>query len=634
LGLNHLYAAFILLISFTVYLKTLSPTVSFFDSGELITAAYSLGVAHPPGYPLYTLVSWIFTFLPLGNIAYRVNLASACFASLTVTLVYYILLHLLHHEIIRYGSRGVEEYGEGLVCPVISLFGALAFAFSPTLWAQAVRAEVYSLNAFFVALLLWISLKWKSQSPQDRQKWLYRFALAYGLGFGNHQTLLLLLPGFVFLFLGVDRRIVLNRKNLARMMVFLGLGLSIYLLIPIRAAQHPPINWGDAHSLRQFIWLVTREGYKHVEHGRGLTLLWEDLQRRPGGIGWVEGVAQSLFLQQLNSFNLVREFSWPGLILGLTGLFFLALKNKVVGLATLISLISLSLGVVVIGDPIEANIFLLEEFHTPSYLIFSLWLGAGVSFWARSFLSLWRFPSYRSFRYQVAVILLAFGFFLLPAYQLIHHAIEVDRSRDFIAYDYGKNILIGLQPQALLFTWGDSGAFPLWYLQIVEKLREDVVLVHLPQVNSPWYMRPLVKPLRITSNLWGGSQVDPSSILTDLIQQNLPYRPIYFDFSSRYYLSNFAPEDLLPYGLVFKLARPGEVPPTDLWDRYQYREIIEKRVPQDLDVWHAISIYGQSRIELGKYYVSTGQTDRALEEFQMALRFDPTLAVEIGETLK
>ncbi|MQY69884.1 MAG: DUF2723 domain-containing protein [Firmicutes bacterium] len=82
------------LVSFGVYLKTLCPTVYIGDSGELIAAAYTLGIPHPPGYPLYCLLGKLFTLLPFGTIAYRVNLMSAFFASLTIVLIYLIVLEI------------------------------------------------------------------------------------------------------------------------------------------------------------------------------------------------------------------------------------------------------------------------------------------------------------------------------------------------------------------------------------------------------------------------------------------------------------------------------------------------------------------------------------------------------------
>lgn len=88
----------VFLISFTVYLMTLAPTVYVGDSGELIAASYTLGIPHPPGYPLFTILGKIFiTFIPIGSIAYRVNLLSAFFASSTVLLLYFFLNKLIKH---------------------------------------------------------------------------------------------------------------------------------------------------------------------------------------------------------------------------------------------------------------------------------------------------------------------------------------------------------------------------------------------------------------------------------------------------------------------------------------------------------------------------------------------------------
>ncbi len=93
-------------ISFVVYLKTLCPTVYVGDSGELIAAVYTLGIAHPPGYPLYCLLGKLFTFLPFGSIAFRVNLMSAFFASLTIVLVYLVVLKIQVN-----GSTGQQVNG-------------------------------------------------------------------------------------------------------------------------------------------------------------------------------------------------------------------------------------------------------------------------------------------------------------------------------------------------------------------------------------------------------------------------------------------------------------------------------------------------------------------------------------------
>ena len=127
-------------LTFVIYLSTLSPTVGEADSFEFQVVSHTLGIAHPTGYPLYILLGKLFTLLPIGNVAYRVNLISPLFASLAIVCLYLCLVRLTHHQ-------------------ATSLLAALTFAFSRTMWSQAVIAEVYTLNAFFVALVLYLLLK-------------------------------------------------------------------------------------------------------------------------------------------------------------------------------------------------------------------------------------------------------------------------------------------------------------------------------------------------------------------------------------------------------------------------------------------------------------------------------------------
>ncbi|MBW2000087.1 MAG: DUF2723 domain-containing protein, partial [Deltaproteobacteria bacterium] len=125
---------FLVPLAFGVYLSTICPTVYLGDSGELTAAAFSLGIPHNSGYPLYSLIGKIFCLLPVGNIGFRMNLMSASFATATLWIVYSLVKRMT-------GSR----FG--------ALFTALVLAFSQVFWSQSASAEVYTLHIFFVALL-------------------------------------------------------------------------------------------------------------------------------------------------------------------------------------------------------------------------------------------------------------------------------------------------------------------------------------------------------------------------------------------------------------------------------------------------------------------------------------------------
>ncbi|MFN2185792.1 MAG: protein O-mannosyl-transferase family, partial [Anaerolineae bacterium] len=129
--------------SLALYVQTLAPSVAalFDDSLEFPLVSYRLGIAHPTGYPLYTLLGKLYTLLPWHDVAWRVNLLSAVAGALTVALVYLVARQL--------GARRLP-----------ALLGAAALAASPVFWSQAVVAEVYTLTGAFIALLLWLALRW------------------------------------------------------------------------------------------------------------------------------------------------------------------------------------------------------------------------------------------------------------------------------------------------------------------------------------------------------------------------------------------------------------------------------------------------------------------------------------------
>src|SRR5215213_7667172 len=136
------------LLALILYLRTLAPTVLYYDlpglrdSAVLQTKAYVLGIPDYTGYPTYVMLGKLFTFLPVGDVAYRVNLASAVYAALAVVLVYLV---------------GVQLTGRRIAAAA----GAIAFAVSGLFWSQAIVAEVYTLNALFVALILFVLLLWR-----------------------------------------------------------------------------------------------------------------------------------------------------------------------------------------------------------------------------------------------------------------------------------------------------------------------------------------------------------------------------------------------------------------------------------------------------------------------------------------
>src|SRR5712692_4321652 len=188
------------LIAFGVYLRTLAPSIPTGDSGELIAVAWLLGIPHPPGYPLFTMLGHLFTFLPFGSPAFRVNLMSAVFHAATVGVTSLSIYRLIDPEPDDETWRGRIPWGALAGAAV----GGLALAFSATFWAYAVVAEVFALNSFFAALILFILLEWERRP--ERRRLLWAFGLTSGLAATNHHTIVFMAPACLVLLVSGARK--------------------------------------------------------------------------------------------------------------------------------------------------------------------------------------------------------------------------------------------------------------------------------------------------------------------------------------------------------------------------------------------------------------------------------------------
>lgn len=216
-GVAGLLAA---LAAFVLYLRTLAPTVLYYDYPDMrdLTAlqvkAYLLGIPDVTGYPTYAMLTHLFTYLPFGDPAYRVNLASTVFGAATVFLFYLVCRRLT-----------------GRISPSLA---ALLFALSKTFWSQAVIAEVYTLNTLFVAAIVLVLLVWRDER---RDLYLLLAAFLMGLSLTHHLTSGLLLPAGLLFVLLVDRSRLLQRRLIFGGAGLFLLGLLPYLYLPVRASM-------------------------------------------------------------------------------------------------------------------------------------------------------------------------------------------------------------------------------------------------------------------------------------------------------------------------------------------------------------------------------------------------------------
>lgn len=510
--------------SFVLYLTTLAPTVLFADGGEFQFVPYILGIAHPPGYPLYLMLGWVWSHaLPIGEVAHRMNLFSALWAALAVGLSY-----LVAYRFIRCGASGVDS----LTVRLSAITAALTFAVGETFWSQAIIAEIYSFNAFFVALVLllsfWLAECLMDEEPQDQlppgpgqisplaTRGLV-LAAVFGLSLTHHLTMLLLLPGvLVFIWLTqrsqrprqraplagytngrlaapetrplglLATRSLLRRAGFAlALIVALLAPLLLYLYIPLRASHTPYVTLRLSESQTLTLYESTWGGF--VDHltasafagnlalptdAERVMLAWRLLRDQIGIVG--------VGLALVGLGRLISGRKWS--LLALTGLGY--------GVGVAFNLVYF------VGD--------VQVFFIPSYLFVGLWVGLGAASIAQGVargLVRWKGSAvtYNGFGQQgyrrlsegvfrltaQAMALLALS---LPIVLLILHFPIVDQSNNTEAQDVWQSILARPVPEGSVLVTNDRDEMmPLWYYQLVEGRRPDLLGLFPLVVTDPAY---------------------------------------------------------------------------------------------------------------------------------------------------
>ena len=412
-----------------LYLKTLAPTVLYLQDPELLDAVMLqmqvsvLGIAHPTGYPTYLMLTHLFTYLPFGDPAYRVNLGSAFYAALAVVAVYAAGL-LLGRRIVAAAT------------------GALVFGLGTALWSQAVIAEVYTLNALLVSVTIVVLLLWR-EHRQDR--YLLLSAFLVGLCLTNHLTSGLLLPaGLLFVALVDWRRLVDFRLVLGGAGLFV-LGLIPYLYLPIRAAMDPPMEANNPTDFGRF-WYVISGG---------------NLTGSFFSFGPLEMPARMVFYWE----HLLDNIPFLVVMVALAGAVVLLLRDRAVGIF---------LGFLFFGWLFHAalnDIPDIDLYFIPTYLVLSLWAAAGIATLLAEVETLVSGSPRVSKRAILGV--LSAVLLVLPLLGISETYAQNDMSGVYRGRKEIEAVADNAAPNATILHHRSS----MWYMVLVEKRRRDLTIV-------------------------------------------------------------------------------------------------------------------------------------------------------------
>jgi len=537
-----------MMVSFALLLHSLAPTITAGDSGELAVAACTLGVPHPPGYPLWVLVNKaVATVVPLGELGFRCALASGLCGSLGVGMVALA------------GCTLFSSATGGVLAGVVGMF-------SYTLWEQSSICEVYALNAFFVSALL------ATHFATSGGKRLQLEAMLVGLGVANHHTILLVAAPLGVVSLAQVVREEKRLRPISISFLALFLGATCYLATVMRANADPAMNWGVARDLEGFLTHVLRKQY---------------------GPAWSGSRSFALTGLQLKSFAQSLLSQWGNVLpwLILVGVFVAQRARRGSGFLLLaIMVLAGPLLTILLNPDLERETLdAVSVFYVPAHLVAAILIAGGLmrsvkrnvvgrllgleegcEEGAHAFqkgtppkkkkASGNRDRDVASFK-RLAIKILSWAPVLLLVAPLTQNDSLVIRRRDWTAHNYAQDALRTVGRQGLLFLSSDHQSFPVAFLQFIEERSPHVLSLdaHDDPYDDPWGHRLSGKTadekvaLRIQlMEEWLGS--GEGQVFTATRAGQLP--PEGFRF--------------LPYGLAYRLQQSGlpAIEPHQLWQRY------------------------------------------------------------------
>ncbi len=581
---NALVAGLVFVSILICYLITISPTVSFWDSGEFIATSYILGIPHPPGTPFYVIIGRLFTFLPFEEKALGINLMSALTGALAA-----LFLYLTTVRILVFWRGEPSSARERLIVYVSSACAAIAGAFSSSFWTNSIEAEVYSPSAFIMAFTVWLIVRWarRSDEPGSRNSLVlicYLLALSVGLHLGTG----LVFPAFVLFALIVDWKIFTDVRMIMLILVVSLIGLSNHLYLPIRSALNPSIDEANPEKWQAFKDCLLRKQYKpmnpfirQASWSFQFGMFWRYFKEQWTGLGgrWtVLLIPIGAFGSIVHYFKERRTFVLIGTIFLMTTLWLIIYMNFT-----------------------DHEVRERDYFFAHGFFFFSIWIAIAFAYLLDYVSSRAGEKNYKVI--GVAVLLLAF-----TASSYYVNFESHDRRGNYNAYDYAYNLLSTVDKDGILFTNGDNDTFPLWFMQEVKGYRKDVRVVNLSLLNTPWYIWQLkhlepkvpmrfsdkdIERLRPYRDESGRIVMVKDIAAREIINANQWKKPIYFAVTVADYIG-YDPQLKLE-GLAFRLMPEKgnqmiDVERTlyNLYCVYRYRGLLkpvnaEQPLPTDLE---------------------------------------------------
>ena len=471
------YYALTGLISFLFFLTTIAPSVIQIDTGELAAVQVTLGIAHPTGYPLFTILGYIFSLVPLPfSKIFQLNLLAALYCSAAISVFTFssklILDNLYKFSFIKTvkekskKKRTTEKTESILVNEktdlsettkiLAAIFGGLFLSLSKTFWFQSTSVEVYSLHLLLITIIILALLKAFLFSKNDKtvSKFWLIFAIALALGFTNHMTTLLIIPGVAYLYFTQNKFSANSFKQIIIMLlVFFPVLILVYSYLPIRASQNPSINWGNPVEWERIIRHISGQQYQV----------------------WLFSSTDAA-AKQFNYFvsNLPKEFLLT-LIIAIGGFIISFSKAKIFFIFNLIVFLSTVL------YSINYDINDIDSYFLLAYISLAYFSVFGI-------VQLNLFVEKNKMKLIIPVLVLIVALSI----QFYANYDSVTQKNNYVYEDYTKALLNSVPKNSIVFSYQwDYFISASYYFQLVEDYRKDVIVIDKELLRRSWYYNQL-----------------------------------------------------------------------------------------------------------------------------------------------
>ena len=459
--------------AFILYLTTIAPSVIQIDTGELAAVQTTLGIAHPTGYPLFTILGYFFSLLllPFSKI-FQLNLLASIYCAIAVSFFTYTAKLILDNlssfqfiKAVKVKSKKKKSFDKKQPQPVTTsfelsesakiisaVFGGLFLALSKTFWFQSTSVEVYSLHLLLITTIILALLKAFLFADKEKSysKYWIVFAIALAFGFTNHMTTILIIPGVAYLYFSQNGFHSKSIKQIIFMLIiFFPILILVYSYLPIQGSQNPAINWGNPIEWERIIRHITGQQYQV----------------------WLFSSTEAA-AKQFNYFvgNLPKEFS-ATLIIVLAGLVVAFIKAKKFFVFNVLVFLSTVL------YSINYDINDIDSYFLLAYISLSFFALFGI-------LEIALFAAKNKMKIMIPISLLT----ILAGIQFYSSYESVNQSDNYIYEDYTKALLNSVPKNSIVFSYQwDYFISASYYFQLVEGYRKDVIVIDKELLRRSWY---------------------------------------------------------------------------------------------------------------------------------------------------